>query len=260
MGIKQTITQEELPLKYRHYTLKETQDGVSHSVYLLEDMYVLKIVTLEELNALENEQKLLNELQNICVPKLLDIVQKTDFILAFYTQVEGISNAHPQVIHIKEIALFLKKFHTLSKDLNSSNTQIYTKKHLKILILQTKNEILVNHFNTLTCELQNDGIIHGDLFYDNAKFQGDKLSGVYDFTEACEGDFVFELAVVALSWCFESENLNSQKVNHLLQNYGTDIQYEDFKEYIKYALLYYTTTRYLANQNYQELLDKLEQL
>jgi len=64
MGIKQTITKDELPLKYQAYNLLETTDGVSHSVYLLDDKYVLKIVENEELEALKNEQKLLKELEN----------------------------------------------------------------------------------------------------------------------------------------------------------------------------------------------------
>ena len=49
--------------------------------------------------------------------------------------------------------------------------------------------------------LNNDGIIHGDLFVDNAIFKDDKLTCVFDFSDSCNGDFLFDLAVVALSWC-----------------------------------------------------------
>jgi len=260
MGIKQTITQDELPVKYQAYSLIETKDGVSHSVYLLEDMYVLKIVTIEELNALKNEQKLLEALQNMPVPILLDIVQKEDCILAFYTQIDGTSQTHPNITHIKEIALFLKEFHSISKNLTSSNIKIYEKEYLKNLVIQTDDKVLLNHFNSIKCILKNDGIIHGDLFYDNAKFQNDTLSGVYDFIEACESDFIFELAVVSISWCFDGTQINREKITTLLETYKSEIEYNSFVEYIKYALLYYATTRHLSNRNYQELLEKLENL
>jgi len=260
MGIKTKITQNELPPKYQKFTLKETQDGLTHSVYLLGNEYVLKIVERNTLNALFSEQNLLKSLETLCVPKLLDIYEKVNYTLAFYTQKPGKSVSSIEDVHIKQIAHFLKRFHTISQNLSSSNKKLYEKKHLKNLIIQTNKSIFLEYFDTINCQLKNDGIIHGDLFYDNAKFQDDTLSGVYDFIEACEGDFIFELAVVALSWCFKNNILDIKKVQLLLDTYGLSLDINEFKEYIKYALLYYTTTRYLNNENYKELLQRLKSI
>jgi len=260
MGIKTKITQDDLPLKYKTYALKETQDGITHSVYLLESEYVLKIVEKNTLDTLLAEQNLLKNLEALCVPKLLDIYEKDDCTLAFYTQKAGESVSRIKDVHIEQIATFLKEFHSVSQNLTSINEKIYTRNHLKNLVLQTKEPLFLNYFNDIDCELKNDGVIHGDLFYDNAKFQDDTLSGVYDFIEACEGDFIFELAVVALSWCFENNTLDIKKVQLLLDAYGLSLDIKEFKEYIKYALLYYTTTRYLKNENYKELLQRLQSI
>lgn len=260
MGIKQTITKEQLPLQYQSFTLSETKDGTTHSVYLLDDKYVVKIVSDHEVDTLVNEQKLLDSLAPLAVPKLLDIVQKEAYALAFYTQIQGNSIAHVKKEHIEQIALFLKKFHSFSKDLCSSNIKIYDKDYLENLVLKTKDIQLKNYFNTLKCDLKNDGVIHGDLFWDNAKFQNDALSGVYDFISACEGDFIFELAVVSISWCFDGTILDDDKLDVLLNSYDLEIEKEIFIEYIKYALLYYITTRHLAKREYHDLLEKLEQL
>jgi homoserine kinase type II len=260
MGIKQTITRDELPLQYKAYNLIETKDGTTHSVYLLDDKYVLKIVHKDEFEVLVNEQKLLAKLENLLVPKLLDIVEKEHYIFAFYTQVKGESKSEPTLEHIKQIALFLKEFHSLSQHINSLNVCIFRKEYFNNLILQTKEKNFLKYFHSIDCELKTDGIIHGDLFCDNVKFYDEKLSGVYDFIEACQGDFIFELAVVSISWCFEKNMLDKEKVAVLLENYDLKISLEVFKEYIKYALLYYITTRYLSKKNYQELLNKLEQL
>ena len=260
MGIKQTLTKDLLPLQYQCFNLQETKDGKTHSVYLLGDKYVVKIVSHEEHDALLNEQKLLDYLDSFTVPKLLDIVQKEEFILAFYTQIQGKSIAIPKKEHIQQIALFLKQFHSFSKDFISSNTKTYDTSYLKTLVLQTQNLQLSHYFQTINCNLKNDGVIHGDLFWDNAKFQNDTLSGVYDFISASQGDFIFDLAVVAVSWCFDGPILVENKLNVLVDTYGLKIEKEIFIEYIKYALLYYITTRYLAQREYQELLEKLEQL
>lgn len=262
MGIKTVITQDKLPVKYQAYNLIETQDGVNHSVYLLGDKFVLKLIE-DENNALEailNEQKLLETLQKLVVPQIVDIIKQEDCFMVFYTQIKGKSVYKPTLSHIKQIALFLKEFHFLTKDINSSNEQIYSNDYLKQLINKTNNPTLLNYFNTIKCKLKNDGVIHGDLFCDNAKFENDTLTGVYDFIEACSGDFLFELAVVALSWCFEDDILNKEKVEVLLTNYDTNITFENFKEYIKYALLYYATQRYIHNRDYNQLFRRLESL
>ena len=260
MGIKREITQDELPSKYQKFTLKETQDGLTHLVYLLEDKYVLKIVENTNKKAIFAEKKLLTNLQNLCVPKLLDIYEKENYTMIFYTQKKGKSLSTLNTSNIKDIALFLKDFHEISQDLSSENEKVYEKSYLKSLILQTKKSLLLQYFEDIEIQLKNDGVIHGDLFYDNAKFCDGTLSGVYDFIGACEGDFIFELAVIAASWCFENNTLDVKKVQILLSEYGLVLNIKEFKEYIKYALLYYTTTRYLKNENYNELLQRLKNL
>ena len=128
------------------------------------------------------------------------------------------------------------------------------------MIINSNNVKLLNIYNTITINLNDDGIIHGDLFADNCKFKDNKLSGVYDFSQACNGDFIFDLAVIAMSWCYDNQHLNKQKVLILMRAYGLNISYNKFKIYIKYALLYYTTSRYINNRDYKELYLKLIKL
>lgn len=45
------------------------------------------------------------------------------------------------------------------------------------------------------------GVIHADLFRDNALFDGARLSGVLDFYYAHHGAFVYDLAVAFIDWC-----------------------------------------------------------
>jgi len=64
------------------------------------------------------------------------------------------------------------------------------------------------------------GLTHGDLFRDNALFNGDTLSGVIDFYYACDHILVHDLAVVVNDWCgCDDGSLDSERVDALLRSY-----------------------------------------
>lgn len=47
------------------------------------------------------------------------------------------------------------------------------------------------------------GTVHGDLFVDNAKFEGDELCGMIDFEMSATERLSWELAVLINAWCWE---------------------------------------------------------
>ena len=49
------------------------------------------------------------------------------------------------------------------------------------------------------------GTVPGDLFYDNALFDGDKLSAILDIYNACTGYLLYDLAIVANDWCVNAD-------------------------------------------------------
>ncbi len=67
------------------------------------------------------------------------------------------------------------------------------------------------------------GAIHTDLFRDNALFEGDRLSGLLDFHDACHGALLYDLAVVANDWCSrEDGRLDQGRLSALLAAYGRE--------------------------------------
>ena len=53
------------------------------------------------------------------------------------------------------------------------------------------------------------GVIHADLFPDNALFNGATLAGVIDFYFACTDFLAYDLAVCLNAWCFDNEREHS---------------------------------------------------
>jgi len=254
MGIITKITLEEIQQHFECKTLQPSTDGVSDSVYFLDNNYILKVFEAKEVSVIEEEVKLLKICEGLKVPKLI----KKDFFIhdkpaLIYQKCAGVSLQKVAICDLEEIGKFLQSFHHRTTQKESKNSELFTKERLLGLIEKTGYEPFINSFHHLDIELKNDGIIHGDLFLDNATFVKRKLSCVFDFSEACNGDFLFDVAVVALSWCENKKDIIS-----LLESYGATIQFKDFIPYIQYAGLYYSVTRYLGKRDFQALQKRLE--
>ncbi len=67
------------------------------------------------------------------------------------------------------------------------------------------------------------GVIHGDLFFDNALFDGDALSAIIDLYNACTGYLLYDLAIVANDWCVNPDgSIDSERETALLQAYANE--------------------------------------
>ncbi|ABD89603.1 homoserine kinase [Rhodopseudomonas palustris] len=68
-----------------------------------------------------------------------------------------------------------------------------------------------------------DGVIHADLFPDNAFFLGDTLSGIIDFPFACNDILAYDVAICLNAWCFEPDHsFNVTKARAFLGGYGRE--------------------------------------
>jgi homoserine kinase type II len=67
------------------------------------------------------------------------------------------------------------------------------------------------------------GVIHADLFPDNVFFLGERLSGIIDFTFACNDLFAYDVAICLNAWCFESDHsFNVTKARAFLNAYARE--------------------------------------
>lgn len=82
----------------------------------------------------------------------------------------------------------------------------------------------IAEFDTFISEYDDQlakGTIHGDLFYNNTLFEGDQLSAIIDFYNACYSWLMYDLAIVVNDWCtdFSTGELDMDKYHALINEY-----------------------------------------
>lgn len=63
------------------------------------------------------------------------------------------------------------------------------------------------------------GFIHGDIFWDNLLFDGDRLAAVLDFEEASHYYLLYDLGMAAVGCCSADGRMSWEKVGQLIQGY-----------------------------------------
>lgn len=105
------------------------------------------------------------------------------------------------------------------------------------------------------------GIIHGDLFRDNALFEGDKLTGIIDFYHACEDFLIQDLAIAVNEWCTDaSGKLDAARFQAMLGGYEsvrplTPAEREHLPAFRRAGAIRFVLTRLLSGDESGHLKD-----
>ncbi len=95
------------------------------------------------------------------------------------------------------------------------------------------------------------GLTHGDLFRDNALFDGDKLGGIIDFYYACDFILLHDLAVVINDWCVtEDGEIDVLRMDSLISAYQQHRKISDEEAGYFSAMLRAAALRYWLSRLY----------
>ena len=98
------------------------------------------------------------------------------------------------------------------------------------------------------------GVIHADYFPDNVLFVQDKVGGVIDFYFACNDFFIYDLAIMLNSWCFEiNGSYNITKGQAVIQAYRAERSLSEEEIAALPVLMRGSALRFLLTRTYDWL-------
>jgi homoserine kinase type II len=161
---------------------------------------------------------------------------------AIITFLEGVWPRKPNAAHCAGVGQVLAKMHLAGRDFPMSRANALSVSGWRPLFdaaASRADELQHGLRDFVSAELDTlesgiwpehlpKGVIHADLFPDNVFFLGEKLSGVIDFTFACNDILAYDIAITLNAWCFETDHsFNVTKARAFLGAYGRERKLSD---------------------------------
>jgi homoserine kinase type II len=128
--------------------------------------------------------------------------------------------SHPDPVNIKQcrvIGASIAKLHLISQATKLQRANPYSAAWLDAAYREIRgrlahdDQICLDNISGEYRRLQElalpMGIIHGDLFRDNALFNGDELTGLIDFYHACTDYLIQDVAISINDWCSDANGM-----------------------------------------------------
>jgi homoserine kinase type II len=239
MAVFTTFNRDQLEKHVALYSLGDLQafqpipEGIENSNYFVTTEQALGetdcVLTLFEtlgFNEVPFFTKLMQHLQSCGLPvaapiTTLDGMTMTIFQgkpTVLFEKLPGSHAMHPGIAHCRAIGRVLAELHCAEYGDSLSRSYEYDLDWLKesrirlsgffgIEDLELLDQVTAEYASLLEDNHQHlrRSIIHGDLFRDNALFQGETVTGLIDFYHAGVGHSVLDLAITINDWCHGPE-------------------------------------------------------
>lgn len=154
---------------------------------------------------------------------------------AIVSKLDGASQMTPKPVHCAEVGAMLARMHLAAQDFDIRQPNLRSldwwnaTTPLVLPFLSDDNQHLLRaemHYqetfaSTAIYHALPNGPIHADLFRNNVMFDGERLTGFFDFYFAGCDTWIFDVAVTVNDWCIDVETgaLDLARVNALLDAY-----------------------------------------
>lgn len=151
------------------------------------------------------------------------------------SRLQGASQLDPRPVHCAEVGRMLARMHLAARDfaLHQPNlrgldwwvaTAPVVLPHLgeaEAALLRGEVAFQAGFAATATCAALPRGPVHADLFRNNVMFDGERLSGCFDFYFAGVDTWLYDVAVTVNDWCVDlaSGRLDAARLRALLDAY-----------------------------------------
>ena len=228
MGVFTNLFQDEIKFieekyKIKILEIKNIDNGILNSNFYIETKNKKYILRIYEANRTVDEEKqeliLLDKIAGfIPVSKAIKNIDNeyisifTNKKFALFEYINGNSITKIDTHIVREIAMYLGKLHSFSKEISfeeyNRKTRIdfnfyYNEIKKSEINFRFKNELLnlANEINDFDFSTLPSGIIHGDIFPDNVLLdEYNNIKVIFDFNESYYAPFIFDIAIVINFW------------------------------------------------------------
>ena len=228
MGVFTNLFQDEIKFieekyKIKILKIKNIDNGILNSNFYIETKNKKYILRIYEANRIVDEEKqeliLLDKIAGfIPVSKAIKNIDNeyisifTHKKFALFEYINGNSITKIDTHIVREIAMYLGKLHSFSKEISfeeyNRKTRIdfnfyYNEIKKSEINFRFKNELLnlANEINDFDFSTLPSGIIHGDIFPDNVLLdEYNNIKVIFDFNESYYAPFIFDIAIVINFW------------------------------------------------------------
>ena len=228
MGVFTNLFQDEIKFieekyKIKILKIKNIDNGILNSNFYIETKNKKYILRIYEANRIVDEEKqeliLLDKIAGfIPVSKAIKNIDNeyisifTNKKFALFDYINGNSITKIDTHIVREIAMYLGKLHSFSKEISfeeyNRKTRIdfnfyYNEIKKSEINFRFKNELLnlANEINDFDFSTLPSGIIHGDIFPDNVLLdEYNNIKVIFDFNESYYAPFIFDIAIVINFW------------------------------------------------------------
>ncbi|WP_339065338.1 phosphotransferase enzyme family protein [Fusobacterium animalis] len=228
MGVFTNLFQDEIDFIEKKYKIKileikNIDNGILNSNFYIKTRNKKYILRIYEANRTIDEEK--QEL--ILLDRIVDFIPVSIAIknidneyisifnnkkFALFEYIDGNSITKIDTHIIREIAIYLGKLHSFTKDISFEkynrktriNFDLYYNEIKKSEIdFKFKNELLnsADKINGSDFSILPSGVIHGDIFPDNVLLDDyNNIKVIFDFNESYYAPFIFDIAIVINFW------------------------------------------------------------
>jgi homoserine kinase type II len=249
MSVYTTIEENELRTFLSNYAVGELEsfqgisDGIENTNYFVNTTTGRFVLTIFEHHDFEEMQYYLNLMHHLAdhkVPSANPVADKDGQYLSHYKdkpialveRLEGSSIIDTTVNHCEQLGIAMGKMHAagLSYDAKQANPRgpswcQHTASRVIDKLPSSEQNILnaeVHYQKEKRLASLPRGVIHADLFRDNALWHNDHFSGIIDFYYSCHDALLYDLAVAVNDWCSNDDaSLDRDKVFAFLSHYNT---------------------------------------
>jgi homoserine kinase type II len=276
MSVYTRVENAQLETFLTHYDLGDLvayqgiNAGIENTNYFVTTTTGKFVLTLfEQLNhdELPYFLELMDYLAKHAIPTAQPLADQTGHYLrqlngkpaALVKRLHGKELQMPTLAQCRALGESLGRLHTVSPDYhhyraNERGPHWWTLTAKRILPCMEKKEAkLLQEELEFQASYQNldlpRGVIHADLFRDNALFEGDKLCGIIDFYYACNDVLIYDLAITVNDWCsLPNGDLDEQRTQAMFQGYSdnrtlTPVEYQIWPVMLRAGALRFWVSR-----------------